>query len=65
MRERGVAVLWTTHLLDEIEPSDNVVILHQGRRMAAGIVSDVVTQTGADNLRGAFASLTGRGRWSA
>jgi ABC-2 type transport system ATP-binding protein len=59
VRERGVAVLWTTHLLDEIEPSDNVVILHQGRRMAAGMVSDVVTQTGADGLRGAFALLTG------
>jgi ABC-2 type transport system ATP-binding protein len=59
VRERGVAVLWTTHLLDEIEPSDNVVILHQGRCMAAGVVSDVVTQTGSKDLRGAFASLTG------
>jgi ABC-2 type transport system ATP-binding protein len=59
VRDRGVAVLWTTHLLDEIEPSDNVVILHQGKRMAAGLVSDVVTQTGADSLRGAFTSLTG------
>ena len=59
VRERGVAVLWTTHLLDEIEPSDNVVILHQGKRMAAGLVSDVIAQTGTTNLRGAFASLTG------
>jgi ABC-2 type transport system ATP-binding protein len=59
VRDRGVAVLWTTHLLDEIEPSDTVVILHQGRRMAAGIVSDVVAQSGADGLRGAFALLTG------
>jgi ABC-2 type transport system ATP-binding protein len=59
VRERGVAVLWTTHLLDEIEPSDHVVILHQGKRMAAGVVSDVVTQTASKDLRGAFASLTG------
>jgi ABC-2 type transport system ATP-binding protein len=59
VRQHGVAVLWTTHLLDEIEPSDNVVILHQGKRMAAGLLSDVVAQTGADSLRGAFASLTG------
>jgi ABC-2 type transport system ATP-binding protein len=59
VRDRGVAVLWTTHLLDEIEPSDNVVILHQGKRMAAGLVTDVVAQTGTNNLRGAFASLTG------
>jgi ABC-2 type transport system ATP-binding protein len=59
VRERGVAVLWTTHLLDEIEVSDHVVILHQGKRMAAGVVSDVVAETGADGLRGAFAALTG------
>jgi ABC-2 type transport system ATP-binding protein len=59
VRQHGVAVLWTTHLLDEIEPSDNVVILHQGKRMAAGLLSDVVAQTGANSLRGAFASLTG------
>jgi len=59
VRERGVAVLWTTHLLDEIEVSDHVVVLHQGKRMAAGVVSDVVAQTGADDLRGAFAALTG------
>jgi ABC-2 type transport system ATP-binding protein len=59
VRERGVAVLWTTHLLDEIEPSDHVVILHQGKCMAAGVVSDVVTQTASKDLRGAFASLTG------
>lgn len=59
VRERGVAVLWATHMLDEIEPDDDVVILHQGRRMAAGRVSDVITQTSSPNLRGAFAALTG------
>jgi ABC-2 type transport system ATP-binding protein len=59
VRERGVAVLWTTHLLDEIEVSDHVVVLHQGKRMAAGVVSDVVAQTRSDGLRGAFAALTG------
>jgi ABC-2 type transport system ATP-binding protein len=59
VRERGVAVLWTTHLLDEIEPYDNVVILHQGKRMAEGVVSDVVAQNGSNSLRGAFTALTG------
>jgi len=62
VRDLGVAVLWTTHLLDEIEPTDNVVVLHQGKRMAAGVVSDVVQETGSENLRGAFAALTGGAR---
>ena len=34
--ERGVAVLWATHLLDEVEPSDRVAVLHRGRMLAKG-----------------------------
>ena len=30
----GVGVLWATHLLDEIEPGDKVVLLHRGRVLA-------------------------------
>ena len=40
-RERGVAVLWATHLLDEVEPGDAVVVLHRGRVLAAGDVGIV------------------------
>jgi ABC-2 type transport system ATP-binding protein len=58
VRERGVAVLWTTHLFDEVEPTDNLVILHKGKRLAAGRVADVVAETGTDTLRAAFAKLT-------
>ncbi len=59
VRERGVAVLWATHLLDEIEPSDDVVVLHAGKQLAAGPVADLLTETGTADLRSAFASLTG------
>ncbi len=58
-RTRGVAVLWATHLLDEIEPGDHVVVLHHGRVLAAGEMSEIVTGTGATDLRAAFRSLTG------
>jgi ABC-2 type transport system ATP-binding protein len=59
VRERGVAVLWATHLLDEVAADDAVVVLHRGRVLAAGDVSDVVTSTGADDMRSAFIALTG------
>ena len=59
VRTRGVAVLWATHLLDEIEPTDDVVVLHRGRQFAAGRVHEVVARTGATDLRGAFDLLTG------
>ncbi len=59
VRERGVAVLWATHLLDEIEPQDHVVVLHKGRVLASGVVSDIVGAAGKPNLRETFVSLTG------
>ena len=31
VRERGVAVLWATHLLDEVAADDAVVMLHRGQ----------------------------------
>jgi ABC-2 type transport system ATP-binding protein len=30
-REDGLTVLWATHLVDEVRPEDDLVILHQGR----------------------------------
>ena len=59
VRERGVAVLWATHLLDEVSTDDSVVVLHRGRVLAAGEVPDVVAATGAADMRSAFIALTG------
>jgi ABC-2 type transport system ATP-binding protein len=57
--ERGVAVLWATHLLDEVAADDAVVVLHRGRVLAAGDVPDVVASSGAGDMRSAFVALTG------
>jgi ABC-2 type transport system ATP-binding protein len=57
--ERGVAVLWATHLLDEIAPDDDVVVLHRGRVVATGTATALVASAGAADLRAAFSALTG------
>jgi ABC-2 type transport system ATP-binding protein len=54
--DRGVAVLWATHLLDEVIPEDAVVVLHRGEVLAAGDVGDVA---GTDGIRSRFIALTG------
>jgi ABC-2 type transport system ATP-binding protein len=59
VRQRGVAVLWATHLLDEIASDDAVVVLHCGRVLAAGDVAGVIAAAGAADLRSAFIALTG------
>ena len=62
-RQEGTAVLWATHLIDEVVPGSQVVILHRGRIVASGSVDNVVAQAGAGDIGAAFATLTGgRGR---
>ena len=60
-RDEGVAVLWATHLLDEVPDDAQVVVLHDGRVLAAGDVEEVIAGSGAKDLQGAFEALTGAG----
>ena len=61
---RGISVFWATHLIDEIEPSDDVVVLSQGTLVAKGIVSNVVDETGTKDIGQAFARLSRIGETS-
>jgi ABC-2 type transport system ATP-binding protein len=56
--EQGVAVLWATHLLDEIDPGDNLVVLHQSRVLAHGGVARLVSEAGAHDVTSLFTRLT-------
>jgi len=60
-REDGVAVLWATHLIDEVAADDSVAVLHEGRRCAQGSLSEVLAETGAADIGAAFAALTQTG----
>jgi ABC-2 type transport system ATP-binding protein len=57
-RERDLAVLWTTHLIDEIWPDDQIVILGEGRVRAVGTTEAVLAQAGSANLADAYKQLT-------
>jgi ABC-2 type transport system ATP-binding protein len=59
-RERSMAVLWATHLTDESEPGDEVIVLHQGLVRAQGSLKAVMDQAEASTLEHAFLSLTQR-----
>ena len=58
----GIGVLWATHLIEEVMPEDVVVVLHEGRVLAAGPVSEVVSRNGGRDIKSVFASLTGADR---
>ena len=57
-RDDGIAVLWATHLIDEISDDDEVIILHQGRVRADGDLDGVMRTAGSDSISGAFDRLT-------
>ncbi len=40
-RDTGLAVLWTTHLLDEVQASDQLLILNRGQLVAQGIAGQI------------------------
>ncbi|MBB4350749.1 ATP-binding cassette domain-containing protein [Aliirhizobium cellulosilyticum] len=56
--QTGLSVFWATHLIDEVDQADDVVILDKGCVLVAGAVADVVRQAGARDIGGAFAGLT-------
>lgn len=56
-RDTGLGVLWATHLLDEVEATDQLVIMDKGDVKAIGTVAEVLTATGTDQLNLAFSRL--------
>ena len=53
-----VTVLWATHLVDEVDAADRIVMLAKGRVVAAGSPSDLIEQSGGEDLTDAYSRLT-------
>jgi ABC-2 type transport system ATP-binding protein len=57
-REDGIAVLWATHLVDELDgEEDRVVLLNQGSVQFQGTVADVLAAAGTKDLQSLFAPV--------
>ena len=57
--ERGLGVLWATHLVDEAQRAQRVVVLHQGKVRWDGTAAGLCEAQGQDSLERAFLQLTG------
>jgi ABC-2 type transport system ATP-binding protein len=58
VREHRCMVLWATHLVDEAEQADRVVVLQHGKIVATGSPAEVRQQLGADTLEQGFIAMT-------
>jgi ABC-2 type transport system ATP-binding protein len=56
--ERHLAVLWASHLIDEIYPDDHLLVLHKGQIKAKGTIADVLAIAQTDTIGSAFRQLT-------
>jgi ABC-2 type transport system ATP-binding protein len=59
VREEGLAVVWATHLIDEVEAADDLVVLHEGGVLARGKAAHIVAETASSDVHGAFTRLVG------
>jgi ABC-2 type transport system ATP-binding protein len=57
-RLEGMAVLWATHLLDEVADADRLVVLHRGKISHDGTPAEIALRAGASSLLDAYIVLT-------
>lgn len=57
-KERKMAVLWATHLVDEAEKSDTVIVLNKGKIIKKDTPQNITKEYNKDTLHDAFVSLT-------
>jgi ABC-2 type transport system ATP-binding protein len=60
--ERRVAVLWATHLVDEVADADRVIVLHRGKVLADTTPAKLKTDAGTATVEEAFLKMTGDGK---
>ncbi len=58
VRQRGSSVLWATHLVEEAESADRVLVLHKGKLLADGTPAAVAAALGGGTLEDAFIRAT-------
>jgi ABC-2 type transport system ATP-binding protein len=57
--ERAVAVLWATHLCDEVGDADRVIVLHRGKVLSDTRPATLVAEAGVATIEEAFLKMTG------
>lgn len=58
VRQRGLTVLWATHLVSEAEGADRVLVLDRGELLADGTPDGVTAALGGPTLEAAFINAT-------
>ena len=58
VKEKSISVLWITHLFDEVEPTDDIAIIKDGKIIEDGVMNEIMTKYEKDSLPELFKYLT-------
>jgi ABC-2 type transport system ATP-binding protein len=59
LADRGATLLVSSHVMDEAERSDRILLLRDGALLADDTLEGLLKQTGATDAEGAFLPLAG------
>jgi len=59
LRRKGTAILWATHLVEEVEHADRVILIAAGQVVRIGTPAELMAAAGVDNLTDAYVALVG------
>ena len=54
VKEKGISVLWITHLFDEVEDKDDIAIIKKGRITDCSTVEEIIKKYEKENLNDTF-----------
>ncbi len=57
-QQLNICVLWATHLMDEVEPDDQLIVLHQGKVQAQALCNDLCEQYASNDVYQLYFTLT-------
>ena len=57
-KEKKLAVLWATHLIDEVDQEGKLIVLHKGKVLANDLVNNILKKTKTKNVSNAFDYFT-------
>lgn len=57
LADQGTGILVSSHVMDEAERCDRLLLLREGRLLATGTPAELLESTGTDDVEGAFLAL--------
>lgn len=57
--QNGTSILWATHIVEELEDADHIVLIRSGEIVGEGTPAELIARTGTADLTNAYIALTG------